>query len=114
MLKTLVLALSIIAVLGITFATAEDEQKIKITTTDVKGKIVAVNIEGNSMTVRDAVTGKETMYVFNDTTTFFKDGKTIVVKTLVPDETVTLKLAPDQENVIVRLDTPTIVVEEED
>ena len=114
MLKTIVLALSILAVVGVPFAIADDETKIKIKTTDVKGKIVAVNMDGKALTVRDVVTGKETIYVFNDTTTFYKDGKTIEVTTLAPDETVTLKLAPEQENVIVRLDTPTIVVEEED
>jgi hypothetical protein len=114
MLKTTVLALAILAIVGVAFTFAGDEKKVKITTSNVSGQVVAVDMEGNTLTVRDAVTGKETIYVFNDTTTFYKDGKTIEVKTLVPDDKVTLRLSPDQENVIVRLDTPTIVVEEED
>lgn len=113
MVKTLVLALSIVAIVGLAFASAEDD-KIKMKTTTVSGKIVSVDMDGNAIIVRDTATGKDVTYVFKDTTTFFRDGSTVEVKTLRPDETVTLKLSPDEENVIVRLDTPTIVVEEED
>ena len=113
MLKTTVLALAIFAIVGVAFTFADDEKKVTVTTSNVTGQIVAVDMEGNSLTVRDEM-GKETKYVFNDTTTFFRDGKTIEVKTLVPEEKVTLRLAPDQENVIVRLDTPVVVVEEKD
>jgi hypothetical protein len=113
MLKTTVLTLAIIAIVGVAFTFAGDEKKITVTTSNVTGQIVAIDMEGNTMTVRDEL-GKETKYVFNDTTTFFRDGKTIEVKTLVPEEKVTLRLAPDQENVIVRLDTPVVVVEEKD
>ena len=114
MLKTLVLTLSVIAIFGLAFAAADNEQKITIKTDGVTGKIVAVDMEKNAITVRDKVTGKDVVYVFNDTTTFYRDGATIEVKTLVPDESVTLKLSPDEKHVIVRLDTPVVTVEEED
>lgn len=113
MLKTTVLALAIFAIVGVAFTFADNEEKVKITTSNVSGQIVAVDMDANSLTVRDEVTGKETTYVFNDTTTFYKDGKTIEVKTLTPQDKVTLRLSPDEKNVIVRLDTPMVVVEEE-
>jgi uncharacterized membrane protein len=113
MLKTLVLTLSILAIIGVAFVSADNEQKVKIKT-DITGKIVAVEMEKKAITVRDDVTGENVIYVFNDTTTFYRDGEVIEVKTLVPDETVTLKLAPKEKNVIVRLDTPIVVVEKEE
>jgi hypothetical protein len=112
MLKTIVLAL-FVAIVGIAFVSAENEDKIKITTHNVTGKIVAVDSDGNFITIRDSATGTETKYLFKETTTFFRDGKTIKVSTLVPDDEVTLRLSPDEENVIVRLDTPVVVVEKD-
>ncbi|MCI0412930.1 hypothetical protein L0222_09040 [bacterium] len=115
MLKTLVLTLSILAIVGIAFVSADDEQKVKIKADAITGKIVSVEMEKKAITLRDATTGENVIYVFNDTTTFYRDGNVIEVKTLVPDEEVTLKLdtAGKEKNIILRLDTPIVVVEEE-
>lgn len=114
MVKTLVLAVTIVAILGIAFVSAEEEKKVTVTTTTVSGNLVRIDPDTKAIVIKDTATGKETTYMFNDTTMFYKDGSTIEVTKLNPNETVTLKISPDQENVIVRLDSPKIVVEEED
>ena len=112
MLKTLVLALSILTIVGIAFVSADNE-KVTITKDAITGKIVSVEVDKNTIVVRDAKSNKDVVYMFNDTSTFYRDGSVVEVKTLVPDEEVTLTLSPDEKNVIVRLDTPIVVKKEE-
>jgi hypothetical protein len=112
MLKTLVLTFSILAIVGIAFA-ADNEEKVKITRDALTGKIISVEMEKKAITLLDAKSGKNVTYVFNDTSTFYRDGQVIEVTTLKPEEEVTFTLSPEEKNVILRLDTPIVVVEEE-
>src|SRR5688572_24360237 len=112
MLKTLILSLSVLALIGIGFAYA-GEKEVKIKADSISGKIIAVDMDGNAITLRDSMTNKDVIYVFNDTTTFYKDGALIKVHTLKPDDMVTLRLVPEEKNVILRLDTPVVVMEED-
>ena len=112
MIKTLVLALSILTIVGIAFVSADNE-KVKITKDAITGKIVSIEADKNTIIVRDAKSNKDVTYMFNETTTFYRDGSVVEVKTLVPDEEVTLSLSPDDKTLIVRLDTPIVVVKEE-
>jgi hypothetical protein len=113
MLKTLVLTISILAIVGLAFVSADNEQKVKVTTDPLAGKIVSVEMEKKAITVLDSKTGENVVYVFDDASTFYRDGAVIEVKTLVPDEEVTFTLAPDKKDVILRLDTPIVKVDED-
>src|SRR5687767_5327952 len=113
MLKTFVLAISLVAILGVGFVIAEEEKKVIVTTSSVTGNIVRIDPDASHIVIRDT-SGKEVTYVFSEKTTFFRDGTTVKVTTLKPEEEVTVKLSPDEENMIIRLDTPKIVVTEED
>jgi len=112
MLKTLILSLSVFALVVTGFAYA-GEKEIKIKADSISGKIVAVDMDDNAITVRDTVTGKDVIYVFNDTTTFYRDGSVVKVHTLKPEDMVTLRLVPEEKNIILRLDTPVVVMDED-
>jgi hypothetical protein len=96
---------------GIAFVSAEDDVKVK--TMVVTGKLVSVDPDKTAITFVDTRTGENVTYVYNDTTTFYKDGSVIEVRTLMPEEMVKIMYDPDKK-VIVRLDTPFVEVEEED
>jgi hypothetical protein len=70
-------------------------------------------VEKKAITVLDTKSGKNMVYVFDDTSTFYRDGKVVEVTTLVPEEEVTFTLSPEKKDVILRLDTPLVVVEED-
>jgi hypothetical protein len=113
MLKTLVLTVSILAIVGLAFVSADNQEKVKVKTDPLTGKIVSVEVEKKAITVLNPKTNKKMVYVFDDTTTFYRDGQVVEVTTLVPDEEVTFTLAPEKKDVILRLDTPIVVVEED-
>jgi hypothetical protein len=113
MLKTLVLTFSILAIVGLAFVSA-NEEKMKVTTDPLTGKIVSIELEKKAITVVDPTSGKNMVYVFDDKTTFYRDGQVIEVTTLKPEEEITFTLSPEQKDVILRLDAPKIVVEEEE
>ena len=111
MLKTLAITFSILAIVGLAFVSADNQEKVKVKTDPLTGKIVSVEVEKKAITLLDPKTGKNMIYVFDDTTTFYRDGQVVEVTTLVPDEEVTFTLVPEKKNVILRLDTPIVAVE---
>lgn len=113
MLKTLVLTISILAIVGLAFVSADNQEKVKVKTDPLTGKIVSVEVEKKAITILEPKSGKNMVYVFDDSSTFYRDGKVVEVTTLVPEEEVTFTLSPDKKDVILRLDTPLVVVEED-
>ena len=107
------LTISILAIVGLAFVSADNQEKIKVKTDALTGKIVSVEMEKKAITILDAKSGKNMVYVFDDASTFYRDGKVIEVTTLVPEEEVTFTLSTDKKDVILRLDTPLVVVEED-
>ena len=114
MRKTLTIAVSLLVLITAGLLYAGEDKKMVVAKDAITGKIVAVEMDKHSLTFRNATTGQETVYIFNDSTKFYRDGKVVELKTIVPDEDVVLKLSPDDETLIVRLDTPVVMMKDKD